>query len=86
MNQTWKKKKGKKTSFWATFAPKKFFNEFYLYFLLDIIASYHCIQFSEKLINKLEKMAKSPVSGPILASTRYYALLYATIACNFKEN
>ena len=47
-------------------------------------------------------MAKSPVSDPILAqilappppkkifvvftSTRYYALLDAIIACNFKEN
>ena len=76
----------KKLVFGPHLHPKKFFNEFYLYFLLDIIASYHRIQFSEKLLNKLEKMAKSPVSGPILASTRYYALLHATIACNFKEN
>ena len=81
MNQTWKKMV-KKLVFGPHLHPQKFFNEFYLYFLLNIIASYHRIQFSEKLINKLEKMAKSPVSGP----TRYYALLHATIACNFKEN
>ena len=44
MNQTWKKM-AKKLVFGPHLGPKKFFKEFYLYFVLDIIARYRRIQF-----------------------------------------
>ena len=45
--------------------PKIFFCKFYFYQLLDIVASYHCMQFQGKLIIKLKKMAKSLILGLI---------------------
>ena len=53
MNQTCEN--GKKFSFepdFGSFDPPKFFGEFYLYLMLDIVASYHCMQFQGKLINQ----------------------------------
>ena len=48
MNPTWEN--GKKPSFGTDFGPfdpslgpENFFHEFYLYCILDIVASYHCI-------------------------------------------
>ena len=35
--------------------------------MLQVVASYHCMQFQGKLMNKLEKMAKNLILGPILA-------------------
>ena len=49
-NKTWEN--GKKPSFRPNFDPfdpnlgfKNFYDRFYLYYLLDIIASYHCEEF-----------------------------------------
>ena len=57
MNQT--SKNGKKPSFgtdFGTFGPnlgsRNFFHRFYLYRMLDIVASYHCMQFQGKLMNQ----------------------------------
>ena len=57
VNQTWEN--DKKTSFGSDFGPfgpklgpKSYFHEFYLYYMLDIVASYHCMQFQEKLMNQ----------------------------------
>ena len=50
MNQTWEN--GKKTSFGPKFGPQNFFYGFYFYYMLDIVASYHCLQFQGKLKNQ----------------------------------
>ena len=72
MNQTWEN--GKKPSFGTDFGPfgpnlgtKIFFHEFYLYYMLDIVASYHCMQFQVKLINQTWENGKNLASGPSLA-------------------
>ena len=41
------------------FTPILFYT-FYLYYMLDIIASYHCLQFPEKLMNHTWENAKKP--------------------------
>ena len=33
-------------------APKKFFQGFYFYYMLHIVASYHCMQLQGKLTNQ----------------------------------
>ena len=55
----------KKTSFGTDFGPfgqnlvpKNFFRGFYLYQMLDIVISYRCMQFQEKLINQTWKNGK----------------------------
>ena len=35
--------------------------------MLDIVASYYCMQFQGKLMNQTEKMVKNLTSEPILA-------------------
>ena len=57
MNQTWEN--DKKPNFGTDFDPfawnlgsKTFFHGFYLYYMLDIVASYHCMQFQGKLMNQ----------------------------------
>ena len=52
MNQIWEN--GKKLSFGTDFglfgqnvSPKSFFHKFYLYYKLDIVLSYHCMQFKD---------------------------------------
>ena len=35
--------------------------------MLHIIASYHCMQFQEKLMNQIWGLVKNLISGPILA-------------------
>ena len=42
MNQTWENDEK------PSFGPK-LFTEFYLYYMLDNVASYHCMQFQGKL-------------------------------------
>ena len=44
----------KKTSFGPDFGPfgPKFFCGFYLFYMLDIFASYYCVQFKGKLMNR----------------------------------
>ena len=51
----------------AQMCVQKNFRGFYLRQMLDIVASYHCMQFQGKLMNQLEKMVKNRVSSPILA-------------------
>ena len=57
MDQTWEN--GKNLVLDPTLAPlaqiwvpKTFFHGFYLYKMLQIVASYHCMQFQEKLMNQ----------------------------------
>ena len=57
MNQTWQN--GKKPSFRTDVGPFAqiwlkilFFHGFYRYYMLDILASYHCMQFQGKLMNQ----------------------------------
>ena len=57
MTQTWEN--GKKPSFETDFGsfgpnlgPIIFFHGFYLNYMLDIIASYHCMQYQGKLMNQ----------------------------------
>ena len=67
--------------------------------MLDFVASYHCIQFQEKLMNQTCKKGQKPRLRPNFgpnvvpqnfvvdfASTRCHALMQAIIVCNFKEN
>ena len=69
--------------------------------MLNIVASYHCIQFQRKLMNQTWKNGQKhsarpdfhsfwPKFGPIFflgfTSTRCYALLQAIIVHNSKEN
>ena len=63
MNQTWKN--GKKTYFGTNFGqgPKKFFHKFYIYHMLDIVESYHCMQFQRKLRNQTWENSKKPSFG-----------------------
>ena len=45
-------RKWQKTQFWAQIQVPIFFRWFYLYQKLDIVASYHCMHFQEKLQNQ----------------------------------
>ena len=61
----------KKTSFGTDFGPfgqnlvpKNFFRGFYLYQMLDIVISYRCMQFQEKLMNQTWKNGKKTFFGP----------------------
>ena len=53
-----------------------FFHGFYLYYMLDIVASYHCMQFQGRLTNQTWENGKKPS----------FTLLQAIIVCNLKEN
>ena len=68
MQKTWEN--GKKPSFGTDFGhigpnlgPKIFFRGFYLCFTLDIIASYHCMQFQGKVMNLTWENCKKPSFG-----------------------
>ena len=68
MNQIWKN--GKKPSFGTNFGPfslnlgpKYFFHKFYLYYMLDIVAIYRCMQFQGKLMNQTWENSKKTSFG-----------------------
>ena len=90
---------GKKPSvrhdFGPNLVPINLFHGFYLYWVLENVASYHCMLFHGKLMNQNWENGENLVSDLILAqkifflgftSTRYYTLLQAIIICYFKEN
>ena len=58
---------GKKTSFGPKFRPKNYFHRFCLCYMLDIVASYHCIQFQGKITSQTRENGKNLVLGLILA-------------------
>ena len=66
MNQTWEN--GKKPNFGPEFGPhlvpRNFARGFYLYQMLYIIASYHCMQFQGKLMNLTCENGKKSSFGP----------------------
>ena len=72
MDQTWEngKKKNKLilglvlVHFDPKLVPPKFFCGLYLYLMVYIVASYHCMQFQGKLINQTWKKGKKPSFGP----------------------
>ena len=51
---------------WPKFRPKNFLRKLYLYYKLDIVPSYHPMQFKEKLISQNEENVKNLILGPIL--------------------
>ena len=53
--------------FGQNLGPKKFFCEFYLHQKLEIVASYHYMQFQGKLMNQTRENDKNLVFGTILA-------------------
>ena len=60
-----------KPSFGPDFGPfgtnlghKNFFHGFSLYYMLDIVASYHCMQFQGKLMNQTRENNKKPSFWP----------------------
>ena len=55
------------------FTPILFYT-FYIYYMLDIIASYHCLQFQGKVMNHTWENAKKPSFVTKLASS---ALIWA---------
>ena len=61
MNQTWES--GKKT-IGPNLVPKSFFGGFYLYQILNIVASYHCMQFQGKLMKQTWENDWKPSFGP----------------------
>ena len=50
--------------FWPKFGSQNFFCGFYLYYMLYIVVSYHCIQFQGKLMNKTGENGKKPSFWP----------------------
>ena len=49
---------------WPKFGPKNCFREFYLYYMLYIVTSYHYMQFRGKLMNQTWENGKKPSFGP----------------------
>ena len=73
MNQSWENCKKKKQQILGLilvpFGPDlvlKMFFWFYVYWMLDIVASYHCMQFQGQLMNQTWENGKKPSFGPIL--------------------
>ena len=70
LNQTWEN--GKRFNFGPDFGlfgpnlplPPKFFCGFYLYWYLDIVRSYHPMQFQGKIMNQTWENGKKPNFGP----------------------
>ena len=50
--------------FWPKFGPKKLFRGFYLYQILYIVASYHCMLFQGQLMDQTWENGKKPSFGP----------------------
>ena len=57
-------RKWRKTQFQVQFRPLSFFCEFYLSWMLDIVASNHCMQFQGKLMNQTWENGKKPNFEP----------------------
>ena len=51
-------------SFDPNFGPQIFFRGFYTYKMLDIVASYHCMQFQGKLMIQTQENGKKPHFRP----------------------
>ena len=71
MNQTWEN--DKKPNFnpnFSSFGPnvdsQKFFRNFYLYCMLDLFASYHCLQIQGKLMIQTQENGVKSHFGPNL--------------------
>ena len=69
MNQTWENVQ--KTNFgsdfglfWPKYGCQSFFRVFYLYQMLYIVESYHCMQFQGKLMNQTWENGKKTNFGP----------------------
>ena len=72
MNQTWEN--GEKPNFgldFGSFGPnlelQNFSRGFYPYQMLDIVVSYHCMQFQGKLMIQTQENGKKPNFGPNLS-------------------
>ena len=66
--------------------PKFFFRRFYLYQMLDIVASYHCMQFEGKLKNQTwENGEKKPSFGSNFGPSRPNSLLQFSFFFFFKN-
>ena len=84
MNQSWEN--GEKTNFGADFGTNLgviFFCEFYLYLMLNIVASYHCMRFQGKVMNQTwenDKKRNFRVSfrsfGPSLDPKKFFRSCY----------
>ena len=61
MNGTWEN--GENLVLGPILGPKKFFHGFYLDYMLDIVASYHYMQFEGKLTNHTWENGKKPSFG-----------------------
>ena len=97
MNQTWEN--GKKPSFGTDFGPfgpnvdpRNFYHGIYLYYMLEVVASYHCMQFQGKLMNQTWGNGKKPSFeidfksfGPNLCSKIFFSwilpLLHVRLCC-----
>ena len=68
MSQTWEN--GRKPSFgpdfgpfWSNVVSKNVFRGFYVYLMLYMFASYHCMQFQGKIMNQTWENGKKPGFG-----------------------
>ena len=72
--------------FGPNLGPKFFFRRFYLYQMLDIVASYHCMQFEGKLKNQTwENGEKKPSFGSNFGPSRPNSLLQFSFFFFFKN-
>ena len=72
--------------FGPNLGPKFFFRRFYLYQMLDIVASYHCMQFEGKLKNQTwENGEKKPSFGSNFGPSRPNSLLQFSFIFFFKN-
>ena len=86
MNRTWENGK-KKTSFGTNFGPfgrnlglNKVFHQFYFCYMLEIDASYHCMQFQEKLMNQTWEKSKKPSFRPYFGPSGPPKLFFKNLA------
>ena len=61
---------------WTKFRNKFFYHRFYLYYYLDIVACYHCMQCQGKLMNTTWKNDKKPSFGSKLGSHNFLQGFY----------
>ena len=76
MNQTWEN--SKKPNFrpdWPQLGHQIFFlHGFYLCLVLDIVASYHCMQFQGKCMIQTQENGETPIFGPDLGPLGKFGL------------